>query len=201
MKGMPVAYCAVGGILLFSGIKGSTLSDTMKGLLSGNISSIQDTEPISVSNSASGNSGGSTPVGATASGNQILSDAMRYNGHKYVFGGPSNPTSGWDCSSFASYVLGHDLNMTLPGNKDWAVATNNGSSHGPVADEFANTPGFTKVSDSPKNANPGDLLVWTGHVGFSTGNGGMFSAYDTAKGTLSTSASAPYSYVGTYRAH
>jgi cell wall-associated NlpC family hydrolase len=201
-KGVSVAYCAIGGILLFSGIKGATLSDTAKGLLAGNISSIQDTETIALNNGSSTSGGtASNPIGASASGNQILSDAMQYNGHKYVFGGPSNPNGGWDCSSFASYVLGHDLNMTLPGNQTWAAATNNGASHGPVADEFANTPGFTKVSDSPKNANPGDLLVWTGHVGFSTGNGGMFSAYDTASGTLATTASAPYSYVGTYRGH
>jgi cell wall-associated NlpC family hydrolase len=126
---------------------------------------------------------------------------MKYNGHAYHFGGPSNPTNGWDCSSFASYVLGHDLNMTLPGNETWAKATGNGQSHGPVASEFANTPGFTKVSGTPTNNQPGDLLVWTGHVGFGTGGGGMFSAFDTASGTLSTKASAPYSYLGTFRAH
>jgi cell wall-associated NlpC family hydrolase len=195
--GFSIAYCAVGGILLFSGIKGSTLSDTAKGVLSGNIASIQDTEPIQVNNISGSTS--NTP-GATASGNQILQDAMQYNGHKYVYGGPSNPTDGWDCSSFASYVLGHDLNMKLPGNKTWAQATNNGSSHGPVASEFTTTPGFTKVGDSPLNAQPGDLLVWSGHVGFSTGSGGMFSAYDTQSGTTSTKATAPYGYEGTYRA-
>jgi cell wall-associated NlpC family hydrolase len=203
IKGISVAYCAVGGIILFSGIKGSTLADTAKGLISGNISSIQDTEAIQVANGSGTTSGGTTSssLGARASGSQILQDAMQYNGHKYVFGGPSNPTDGWDCSSFASYVLGHDLKMTLPGNQSWAAATNNGASHGPVASEFSNVPGFTKVSDSPLNALPGDLLVWTGHVGFSTGSGGMFSAFDTASGTLNTKASAPYGYEGTYRAH
>src|SRR5579863_7582439 len=97
-KGVSVAYCAIGGILLFSGIKGATLSDTAKGLLAGNISSIQDTETISLNNGSSGTTSGGTasnPIGASASGNQILSDAMQYNGHKYVFGGPSNPTNGW----------------------------------------------------------------------------------------------------------
>ncbi len=201
-KGISIAYMAVGGILLFSGIKGSTLSDTAKGILSGDINSIPATEKITISNGSSGgNSGTSSVSGASASGNQILSTAMQYNGHRYRFGGPSNPTNGWDCSSFASYVLGHDLHMKLPGGLDWAQATANGSSHGPVASDFANTPGFTKVSNSPLQALPGDLLVWTGHVGFSTGGGGMFSAFDTASGTLSTKASAPYSYLGTYRAH
>lgn len=198
IKGASVAYCAIGGIILFSGIKGATLTDTAKGILTGNLNSIQATEPISVTNSG----GTSTPsvAGASASGSQILSAAMKYNGHKYVFGGASNPTDGWDCSSFVSYVLGHDLNMKLPGNETWAQATNNGASHGPVADAFGNTPGFSKVGGSPLNSLPGDLLVWTGHVGFSTGNGGMFSAFTTKDGTTSTKASAPYGYVGTYRA-
>lgn len=198
LKAIPVAYCAVGGILVFSGIKGATLSDTARGILSGNVNTIQATEGISINNSTTTNSG-ATPTGSSASGNQIIGAAMGYNGHRYVFGGPSNPSSGWDCSSFASYVLGHDLGMLLPGNETWAKATNNGSTHGPVADEFANTPRFTKVGNSPLNNQPGDLLVWTGHVGFGTGNGGMFSAFDTQLGTLSTKASAPYSYVGTYR--
>ncbi len=200
LTGIPVAYCAIGGIVLFSGLKGATLSDTFKGVLTGNLASIQDTQPIQVTNGSSGGSSGGSFTGASASGNQILGDAMRYNGHKYVWGGPSNPTGGWDCSSFASYVLGHDLNMTLPGGQSWAKATNNGASHGPVASDFANTPGFKNVGNQPLNNQPGDLLVWSGHVGFGTGNGGMFSAYTTAMGTTSTKASAPYNYLGTFRA-
>lgn len=191
-----VAYLATGGLLLFSGIKGSTIAATVEAVFSGNLK-VASTETIPVINSSS--SGTVTPTGGSANGQQIIGDAMRYNGHKYIFGGPSNPTDGWDCSSFASYVLGHDLGMLLPGNKTWTVATNSGSEHGPVASDFANTPGFKKVgSDATKN-QPGDLLVWSGHVGFGTGSGGMFSAYDVQSGTSSSSASAPYPYLGTYR--
>lgn len=197
-KGVAVVYAVVGGVILYSGIKGATIQDTVGAVLTGNLS-VSDTEPIQAQNS-SGDSG-STPTtpAASASGQQILGDAMKYNGHKYVFGGASNPTDGWDCSSFASYVLGHDLGMMLPGNQTWAEATQNGKDHGPVADEFAKTPGFKKVGTNPKQNQPGDLLVWTGHVGFGTGNGGMFSAYDTASGTLATTASAPYGFLGVYR--
>jgi cell wall-associated NlpC family hydrolase len=200
-KGVSVAYCVIGGVVLYSGIKGATLADTVGAALKGNLTVNKD-EPITAQN----DSGGSTPnapsanPATSASGQQIVGDAMKYNGHKYVFGGASNPQSGWDCSSFASYVLGHDLGMQLPGNESWAKATNNGASHGPTANEFANTPGFKKVGSDPKQNQPGDLLVWTGHVGFGTGNGGMFSAYDTAQGTLATSAGAPYGFLGVYRA-
>lgn len=68
VKGISVAYCAVGGIILFSGIKGATLSDTAKGILTGNLSSIQTTQGIKITNSSSGggsgspSSGGGTPA-------------------------------------------------------------------------------------------------------------------------------------------
>ena len=209
-----VAYSVAGGLIVLSGIKGSTLSDTVRSVLTGNLSGLQDTETITVTNGspASGASPATgpgtspgTPAGGGGSlngisGTQILADAMKYNGHVYVYGGPSNPNGGWDCSSFASYVLGHDLGLMLPGNVTWSQATADGTQHGPTADQFSGTPGFSKVGTDPAQNQPGDLLVWTGHVGFGTGAGGMFSAYDTQSGTLATTANAPYAYEGTYRA-
>lgn len=197
-KGVAVVYAVVGGIILYSGIKGASIQDTVGAVLTGNLT-VSDSEPITAANSSGSSSTPASTPTASASGQQILGDAMKYNGHKYVYGGASNPTDGWDCSSFASYVLGHDLGMMLPGNQSWQTATENGKVHGPVADEFAKTPGFTKVGSNPAQNQPGDLLVWSGHVGFGTGNGGMFSAYDTASGTLATSASAPYAFLGVYR--
>lgn len=195
-KSVAIAYAVVGGVVLYSGIKGATIADTVGAVLKGNLT-VSTTEPITAHNTSGGSP---TPAaGGTANGQQILGAAMKYNGHPYHFGAPSNPQDGWDCSSFVSYVLGHDLGMQLPGNQTWSKATDNGKIHGPVADEFTRTPGFKKVSSNPKNSQPGDLLVWTGHVGFATGNGGMFSAYDTQKGTLATSASAPYVFLGVYR--
>jgi hypothetical protein len=120
-----------------------------------------------------------------ASGAAILSDAKKYAGHKYVYGGPSNPQSGWDCSSFASYVLGHDMGLQLPGGS-WASTTGSGASHGAVASSFAHLPGAHKVSNKPSDIQAGDVLVWSTHVGFGVGPGTMFSAYDTAQGTLQT---------------
>lgn len=187
---------AVGSLVLYSGIKGATVADTARAVLSGNLA-VSDTETIDINNAAD-----TTPAvasGGSATGQQIIGDALQYNGHKYVYGGPSNPSKGWDCSSFASYVLGHDLGMLLPGGHTWAAATNNGNDHGPVASDFANTPGFKKAGTDATKNQPGDLLVWSGHVGFGTGNGGMFSAYDEQSGTGSTTASAPYPYLGTFR--
>jgi len=180
VKGASVAYCAVGGLVLFSGIKGATIAATVTALLHGNLS-VSDTETIAFGSSgASGN--------GSASGSAILADAEQYAGHKYVYGGPSNPTSGWDCSSFVSCVLGKDMGFPIPGGS-WAAVTSNGASHGPTADEYLTWSGATTVATSA--AQPGDLLVWDTHIGFVVDSSHMFSAYDTASGTLETGWTGP----------
>jgi hypothetical protein len=80
IKGMSVAYCVGGGIILFSGLKGATLSDTVKGVLSGNLASIQDTEPIQITNGSSGSSSGSPSgsAGPAVSGNQTQNGTTIY---------------------------------------------------------------------------------------------------------------------------
>ena len=120
-------------------------------------------------------------IGGSVKGQQILLDAEKYKGHKYVWGGPSNPAQGWDCSSFAGYVLGHDFHLPLPGGAKW-----DSSAHGPVASQYNNEPGFSLVSHNPQQIQAGDLLVEGsgGHVGFGVGPNQMFSAYGTAVGTI-----------------
>lgn len=175
-----VGYVAVGGLILYSGIKGSTLADTAKAVLAGNLN-VTDTQIIGtpqITQSGGGSSGGS------ASAASILSDAESYKGHKYVYGGPSNPSNGWDCSSFVSYVLGHDMAIDIPGG-NWATVTNNGQSHGPVASDYLTWSGATTV---PVNTvQPGDLLCWQEHVGFAVDATHMFSALDAKDGTTESS--------------
>lgn len=66
-KGIEIAYCAVGGIVLFSGIRGATLSDTAKGVLTGNLSNIPATQGITVNNGSTGSGTNSTTGNATKS--------------------------------------------------------------------------------------------------------------------------------------
>jgi hypothetical protein len=74
VSGLAVAEVAAGGILLWSGIRGSTISATLKATLAGNPGSAPDTEGITFGSSGAGTAGtspGSAQSG-TASQNYLL---------------------------------------------------------------------------------------------------------------------------------
>jgi hypothetical protein len=116
-------------------------------------------------------------------GGLIASDAMQYQGQvPYVYGG-ANP-SGWDCSGFVNWVLGHDLQMKLPGATKAGFA---GTSHGPVVVNYASWTGAATIA-SPE---AGDLCIWVGvgtggHIGIAQSPTTMISALNPALGTIVT---------------
>jgi len=124
-------------------------------------------------------------AGGTASAQAIVADAEKYIGHPYRYGGPSNPGKGFDCSSFVSYILGHDFGLTIPGGS-WQQVTQNGAGHGPVASAYLTWSGAKTKGSDPNSAAAGDLTIWPTHIGFARGPNQMVSAFDTAKGTINT---------------
>lgn len=117
----------------------------------------------------------STPSVQTASGsatgNTIVSIARSWVGvGKYVWGG-SNPATGTDCSGFTQYVyaqVGINLNRT-------------------AASQAANG---TPVSAA--QAQPGDLVLWTGHAAIYSGGGMVINALNPSLGIQEV----PLSYSG-----
>jgi hypothetical protein len=78
IKGASVAYIAVGGVLIYSGIKGSSISDTVKSAFAGNLN-VTDTEPLAaVSDSGSAGSAGSGSNATSGSGSANLLTIARY---------------------------------------------------------------------------------------------------------------------------
>jgi hypothetical protein len=76
IKGASVAYVVVGGLLVYSGIKGSSLSDTAKTILSGS-TNVSDTESLGGTDTASSGSTGDTgAANAGAASNQALAKTL-----------------------------------------------------------------------------------------------------------------------------
>jgi cell wall-associated NlpC family hydrolase len=126
-------------------------------------------------------------MAATAtSGAAIADDALRYKGETYVYDGTGSRPGDWDCSSFVTYVLGHDLQLAVPGGT-WAQVTGNGTQHGPVVTSYATWPGAVTIPAS--QLLEGDLVLFVGsgtagHMGIVLGPDKMVSALNTAQGTL-----------------
>jgi hypothetical protein len=76
-KGTAVAYAATGGIILYSGVRGATITDTLKAVLAGNLK-VTQTQPITQTIPASANANvipgsntGGTPAKNKALAKQI----------------------------------------------------------------------------------------------------------------------------------
>lgn len=72
INGFSLAYTAVGAVVLWSGIKGETISDTFRGLLSGQAPS-SDTETIATA-AAPATAGASSSTGSTAAAGNTGAD-------------------------------------------------------------------------------------------------------------------------------
>ena len=181
VNGLAVAAVAGGVLLAWSGIKGNRVTDVLRELLSGKQPSNTNAYPIAGSSGTGGFQG-------SATGSAIAQDALQYQGHKYLYGGPSNVNGGWDCSSFVSWVLGHDLGLQIPGGS-WSKVTNNGGSHGPTTLSYLAWSGASTVGHSASDAQAGDLCVWQSHMGIAIGGGRMISALNPSLGTEVTTIS------------
>jgi cell wall-associated NlpC family hydrolase len=114
----------------------------------------------------------------TGSGNAIVTAAQKYIGQGYVWGGNAAQPGQWDCSSFVSYVLGHDLGLPLPGGH-WGDPGFPPNSHGPTTGSYLLY--GTPVDRATVQA--GDLVVWSSHIGIAISNTQIISARDPQEGT------------------
>lgn len=96
-----------------------------------------------------------TAVGGTELGREVANYALQFKGNPYVYGG-SDPVHGADCSGFVMAVYKH-FGVSLP--------------HSANADRKM---GY--AVDGLANAQPGDLVCYSGHVGLYIGNGQIIHA-------------------------
>jgi peptidoglycan DL-endopeptidase CwlO len=169
VSGLAVGLIAAGGLLVYSGIRGVSVTDALRSALTTGTLPAGQTGP-SGGSSAAGSTPGATPSAYTlgASNNAIAADALKYEGKVGYRWGGADP-SGWDCSGFVTWVLHHDLGYSLPSN----VHT--------VCTQFYAWSGAYKVSADQVQA--GDLVVWPSHMGIAVSPTQMISAENPTRGT------------------
>jgi hypothetical protein len=140
------------------------------------------TGAVAAAGGATGAGGGSgVPVGPIAPGSRsaIASYAQRYAGAGYVWGGPADRVGDWDCSSFVSYVLGHDNQLKLPGGGHYGDPGYPPHSHGPTTVDY-------QLFGQPltqAQVGPGDLIVSSEHMGIAISSTQYISALNPSAGT------------------
>lgn len=194
---LPVMIMSMGAYLTWFGVhywRSDTAwpSDPVKAVLTGkpipvpdrsaDEAAIQGIVDSAKAMAASGGSvGGSTPAHVGESkggGDEIAAKALNYIGAGYVFGGKADRPGNWDCSSFVSYVLGHDLGHPLPGGK-WGDPGFPPHAHGPATGNYMM---FGKPV-TPSQVQKGDLVISSTHMGIVVTTGTYMSAKTPSAGT------------------
>ena len=179
-KGPYLAVAMAGAIFAYAGIRGKSVTQSLQAILLGQ-SPASTPQITGIGIPADQGPAAATPSGSPGGSNSgILNDAMKYVGVMYKWGG-ANP-NGWDCSGFVNYVLGHDLNLPLPGG----ISGFQGTFHGPVTGQWFVTSLCTTIPRA--QAQPGDLVIWLTHMGIVTDAGAihMVNAYSTGHPTAVT---------------
>lgn len=107
------------------------------------------------------------PPSGSASGQAVVDFAMQFVGNPYVYGGTSL-TNGADCSGFVMSVYSN-FGVSLP--------------HSSAADRNVGA-----TVNGIENAQPGDIICYSGHVGIYAGNGQIVHASTSKTGIIVSSA-------------
>ena len=109
-----------------------------------------------------------TVSGGSEYGNAVANYALQFVGNPYVYGG-SSLTNGTDCSGFVMSVYSN-FGISLP--------------HSSSADRKV---GY-EVEGGLANAQPGDLICYSGHVALYIGNGQIVHASTAKTGIIVSNA-------------
>lgn len=177
LDGIALGLVGAGALFTYAGLSGKSIPGALQALIQGKSpAAAPQTQPITGTSSVP-----DVPIGGgSATGQQIATDALAYQGHAYDFGGSPglNGEGPWDCSSFANWVIGHDLGLAIPGVP---AGSYDGSTHGPPTGAWLLWTGVTRVPLAQMQA--GDIPCWQTHMGIATGPDSMISAEDPANGT------------------
>jgi len=157
-----VFAAGAGALVLWSALKGVSVTGGLRSLLTGKQPSAANTEPIT------GAAAGGGPGGSRATGSAIADRGLSYLGSGSVYKWGGADPRGWDCSGFANYVIGHDLGAAIPGSPSGAY-----SGHGPTTVQWA----LAGKAIPRGQVQAGDLVVWPlFHMGIAISGAQMVNA-------------------------
>jgi hypothetical protein len=192
INGNAAAIGATGALFLWSGIRGIGVLASVQDLIQGHGPSTVQANPIA---QTGGGGGGGDGGGFLATNNQVATTAEQYQGQGYVWGGNGSRPGDWDCSSFFSYVINHDLGVPIPG---FAAHEFGSGGHGPTVAQYLIWSGAATVVQA--HAQPGDYICFgVSHMGIYLGNGQMISAENPSLGTVVSSVAAQNQGLTVYR--
>lgn len=189
---LPIALMIIGSYLVFFGVhywRSDTKypTDPIKALLRG-----QPLPPAVIAGNATADAVAglfqANPVGGTvglqtggaviAAGGTaaIAADALQYQGAGYVFGGRADHVGNWDCSSFVTYVLCHDMGLSVLGGK-WGAPGFPPNAHGPTAVQYK------MYGTGVSQPQAGDIVAWNTHCGIALDANRIISARTPSEGT------------------
>ena len=155
-----------------SGNKGNSGGNSSSGSSNSSGGSSSNGSGSGNSSNGSGSSGGSSSNSSTSGntsssdlGQQIANYALKFLGNPYVYGGTSL-TNGTDCSGFVQSVY-KNFGISLP-----RTSGEQGASGSAV--------------DGVKNAKPGDLVWYSGHIGIYIGNEQIVHASNSKVGIITS---------------
>ncbi len=141
-------------------------SDSSGSSSSGSSSSGSSSSGSSDSGSSSGDDGADPDYRTNVSGQDVVNYATQFIGNPYVWGGTSL-THGADCSGFVMSVYAH-FGISLPHSSYLLRSCGQGVSYA--------------------NAQPGDLICYSGHVAIYMGGGRIVGAQSSAVGIATQTA-------------
>jgi cell wall-associated NlpC family hydrolase len=188
INGAALASLTAGSLFLYAGIRGKSVLAVVQGVVQGKApATAPQANPVTDTTQQLADASPASALAGVAGDSAIASAAVKYQGAGYVWGGaPARGIGIWDCSSFANWVIGHDLGRAIPLYK---AGSYDGSSHGPPTMMWLAWTGCATIGSDGAAALPGDLAVWPTHMGICLGGGNMISALNSQLGTKVTTIS------------